>query len=58
MIGISGAYFSWGTSDGISSVVAADKAQSGAIYDLTGRKVSDTSKAGIYIKNGKKFIVK
>lgn len=58
LIGSGVAYFSWGTSDGISSVVAADKAQSGAIYDLTGRKVSDTSKAGIYIKNGKKFIVK
>ncbi len=57
-LGDGAAYFSWGTADGISSVVAADKAQSDAIYDLTGRKVSDTSKAGIYIKNGKKFIVK
>jgi hypothetical protein len=28
------------------------------IYDLTGRKVSDTSKPGIYIKNGKKYIVR
>ncbi len=51
------AYFSWGTADGISSV-AASKAKSGAIYDLTGRKVSSANKAGIYIQNGKKFIVK
>ena len=28
------------------------------IYDLTGRKVNDTSKPGIYIKNGKKYIVR
>ncbi len=57
-LGYSGnAYFSWGTADGITSV-AIDKAKTGAIYDLTGRKVTNTSKAGIYIKNGKKFIVK
>lgn len=30
----------------------------GAIYDLTGRKVTNAVKGGIYIKNGKKFIVK
>lgn len=27
-------------------------------YDLTGRKVEDTTVGGIYIKNGKKFLVK
>ena len=30
----------------------------GAIYDLSGRKVTNAVKGGIYIKNGKKFIVK
>ena len=29
-----------------------------AIYDLSGRKVSSVVKGGIYIKNGKKYIVK
>ncbi len=57
LIGSGYAYFSWDTADGITSV-AIDKAKTGAIYDLTGRKVTNTSKAGIYIKNGKKFIVK
>ena len=28
------------------------------IYDLTGRRVLNTMKGGIYIQNGKKFIVK
>jgi hypothetical protein len=28
------------------------------IYDLTGRRVLNTAKGGIYIQNGKKFIVK
>lgn len=29
-----------------------------AIYDITGRRVSNITKAGIYIRNGKKIIVK
>ena len=29
-----------------------------AIYDLSGRRVSNVIKGGIYIQNGKKFIVK
>ncbi len=49
--------FSWGTADGISAVTT-DKAKDSAIYDLTGRKVTDAKKAGIYIQNGKKFVVK
>lgn len=28
------------------------------VYDLTGRKMSDSTKKGVYIRNGKKFIVK
>lgn len=37
--------------------VATEKVD-GAIYDLTGRRVLNTVKGGIYIQNGKKFIVK
>ncbi len=46
--------FTWGTS-GIKKI-AADKANA-PIYDLMGRKVS-APKAGLYIQNGKKFVVK
>ena len=28
------------------------------IYDLSGRRVTKVTKGGVYIKNGKKFIVK
>ena len=37
--------------------VVTEKAN-GAIYDLTGRRVLNTVKGGVYIQNGKKFIVK
>ncbi len=39
------------------SAVAADKASSSAVYDLSGRQVSKAQK-GIYIQDGKKYIVK
>lgn len=39
------------------SKIDADKADNGKIYDLQGREVSKPVK-GIYIKNGRKFIVK
>lgn len=39
------------------SVLKSDKKFSGAIYDLTGRKVSKAAK-GLYIKDGKKFFIK
>ena len=29
-----------------------------AMYDLGGRRVSKTAKSGIYIQNGRKFVVK
>ena len=33
--------------------------ENGEIYDLTGRRIeSQPAKKGIYVKNGKKFIVK
>ena len=46
--------FTWGTS-GIKKI-AADKADA-PVYDLMGRKVTSL-KTGLYIQNGKKFVVK
>ena len=37
---------------------AEEKASSEIIYDIYGRKVSTTTRGGLYIKNGKKFIAK
>ena len=43
---------------GIDAIIADDAAnEEGAIYDLQGRKVTETVKGGIYIKDGKKFVV-
>lgn len=41
--------------NGIASIVANDNAP---IYDLSGRRVAKVAKSGLYIQNGKKFIVK
>ncbi len=49
--------FLWGTLDGIAAPTAAKSSIAAPIYDLAGRKVSHPS-AGIYIQNGKKFVVK
>lgn len=38
--------------------VTAEADASAPVYDLTGRRVSNTLKGGVYIQNGKKFIVK
>lgn len=46
-----------GEATGIENVATADDANA-PIYDLSGRRVSSTVKGGIYIQNGKKFIVK
>ncbi len=43
---------------GIGSVETDGDADGSLIYDLSGRAVSAPAKGGIYIKNGKKFIVK
>ena len=40
--------------DGMNNSAADD----GAIYNLRGQKVENTQKKGLYIKNGKKIIVK
>ena len=42
----------------IESVVAPSFNANAPIYDLSGRRVMNAVKGGIYIKNGKKFIVK
>ena len=46
-----------GTTD-IEEVCVDEKYSSMAIYDIFGRRVSDTSEPGIYIVNGKKVLVK
>lgn len=44
-----------GVATGIENAVA-DKANNAPIYDLSGRRVMNAVKGGIYIQNGKKFI--
>ena len=46
-----------GDATGIESVGSEGNANA-PIYDLAGRRVNTTTKGGIYIQNGKKFIVK
>ena len=43
--------------DGIG-IVQADGTRATVLYDLNGRRVSAPSKSGIYIKNGKKVVMK
>ena len=33
-----------------------DKAKAGATYDLTGRRVQQTAKGQVYVRDGKKFV--
>ncbi len=50
--------FLWGTLNGISTAkVNKANDDNAPVYDLMGRKVT-TLKTGLYIKNGKKFVVK
>ncbi len=50
--------FTWDTTSGISArPVAAKTTDDAPVYDLSGRRASSPS-AGIYIQNGKKFVVK
>lgn len=44
-----------GVATGIENTVA-DKANNAPIYDLSGRRVMNAVKGGIYIQNGKKFV--
>ena len=52
--------YNTGISTGIETIRTIDLLQNDApIYDLQGRKVSaKTMRKGIYVKNGKKFVVK
>lgn len=38
--------------------IKADETQNNVIYDISGRCVKNTAKPGLYIMNGKKFVVK
>lgn len=44
--------------NGIHSVNIEEKPDKKAIYDLNGKRVNDTTIPGIYIKNGKKVVIK
>lgn len=50
----------FGTIDGIGEAIAADSTTDGnaAVYDLSGRRVTGQLKSGIYIRGGKKVLVK
>ena len=50
-------YFGGDDATGIESVVKTENANA-PIFDLSGRRVVNVAKGGIYIQNGKKFIVK
>lgn len=56
---VSSVSVNFGTVEGIGSVVTetAEDANS-PIFDLSGRRVMHTVKGGLYIRNGKKFLVK
>lgn len=50
--------FKWDISTGISKTAVAKALKDSPIFDLMGRKVVSPTAAGVYIQNGKKFIVK
>lgn len=47
----------FGESTGIGAIVETDSAQA-PLYDLSGRRVSTPAKGGIYIREGRKIIIK
>lgn len=49
--------FNFGTTTGIHAATA-DTATAASVFDLSGRRVVKVVKGGLYIQNGKKFIVK
>lgn len=50
--------FTWGDFTGIAAAEADASDASAPVYDLSGRAVSNTKKAGVYIMKGKKVLVK
>ena len=49
--------FNFGTTTGINAATI-DATEKAPVYDLSGRRVVKAVKGGVYIQNGKKFIVK
>ena len=47
-----------GTSTGISAVDAEEPAKTRVIYNIAGQKVNAMTKAGLYIVNGKKIVIR
>lgn len=43
---------------GISTIVPDEKTESGAMYDLSGRRIDKKSAKGLYIQNGRKYVVR
>lgn len=50
--------FEFGNATGIKQALNESNTQPTSIYDLSGRRINGQLKTGIYIKNGKKIIVK
>jgi hypothetical protein len=50
--------FTFGGTTAIESVLNNSTDANAPIYDLSGHRVMNTAKGGIYIQNGKKFMVK
>lgn len=50
--------FEFGTATGIKQAQNESNTQPTTVYDLSGRRINSQLKTGIYIKNGKKIIVK
>ena len=48
----------WALFTGIQSTEASKSVPSDYIYDLSGRRVQDTPKKGVYIQGGKKVVIK
>ena len=49
--------FDGGEGDGINGI-AADKASSSALYNLQGVRTGNTNVSGVYVKNGRKIMVR
>ena len=47
-----------GPTTGISSINADGNAENAPVYDLSGRRIQGTLRTGIYLQNGRKFMVK
>ena len=50
--------YKYSETTGISQTLSDNIRQNGAIYDMQGRRVNNPQRKGIYIQNGKKYIVK